>query len=604
MAPPAVSMGIPQDYWPKLPNMEVVSRLEKKWEHAFAKIAEKADVAALQPCVRLGAQIDLLADELLAAAEAIGVALPDLRLLLHGELWATRHDQPEHSRYDFEHFNSDPSEVYNVGVEVGAGAFGTVCQATHIITGQNHALKRCQKASLPTSELWAEIEIMKQLDHPHILRLFSTFETDTAIYMASEMCFGGSFHAMLQKHGVIGETASSRLFRQVVSVISYLHSINISHRDIKPENFLIHHETELLHSHLKLIDFGSAKRFDTQPLVTKVCTPLYVAPEVLLKASTPYTEKVDVWSCGVMLFRFLYGSFPFSGKDDIAVLRAVKKGQITFPEGKRSEISEGGRQLIIGMMCYDVKERFTATEAFHHSWISQRKTSLLTDDDGKKLVQQISRYLMCSKLKRIALNIIARIIDDDLIDKLRGIFLQLDEENTGMLHIQDMKSSFRQLHVPNKQKTQMIEIIGLLDQDGHGYVRYTDFLAATMTEDQYLHEDVCKAAFHRLDTDHDGVITRKDLAILLADDVRIHEAGLIGLNLVDMVNEVDRICADAAKDAAGGIHFEDFMNVMKSERCLNLFSGRDPGRRRKDQFESREELSDFEDNEDAKSVCD
>merc|ERR1712113_966186 len=104
--------------------------------------------------------------------------------------------------------------------------------------------------------------------------------------------------------------------KQVLSAVSYIHAKCICYRDLKPENFLLSKKGDVKGAKVKMIDFGTARRFDITPLTTKVCTVHYVAPEVLKKSMDPYTEKVDVWSSGVILFVMLCGVPPFHSDND------------------------------------------------------------------------------------------------------------------------------------------------------------------------------------------------------------------------------------------------------------------------------------------------
>lgn len=110
--------------------------------------------------------------------------------------------------------------------------------------------------------------------------------------------------------------------KQLLSSIFYLHSNKIVHRDLKPENILIEKSKNNI---IKVIDFGTAKIFQGhEKLKQKQGTPYYIAPEVLNKN---YTEKCDVWSCGVILYILLSGYPPFGGDDDEQILKRVKNGK-------------------------------------------------------------------------------------------------------------------------------------------------------------------------------------------------------------------------------------------------------------------------------------
>merc|ERR1719296_342060 len=111
----------------------------------------------------------------------------------------------------------------------------------------------------------------------------------------------------------------------------------------------------------------------------------------------------------------------------------------------------------------------------------------------------------------------------------------------------------------------MVEIMCQLDPTGSGSVEYTEFLAATMSKEQYLREDVCTSAFVRLDGDGDGVITRKDLARLLADREGVRDAGLEGATISELTSELDAMLRNSDEDHDGGINFQEFMELMADE---------------------------------------
>lgn len=114
--------------------------------------------------------------------------------------------------------------------------------------------------------------------------------------------------------------------KQILSAVVYCHANKVVHRDLKPENLLL--ESDEPNAKLKVIDFGVSQVFDkTKKMTTKIGTPYYIAPEVLNKS---YTEKCDVWSCGVILYVLLSGSQPFAGNKEFEVCQKIKKGVYTI----------------------------------------------------------------------------------------------------------------------------------------------------------------------------------------------------------------------------------------------------------------------------------
>ena len=128
----------------------------------------------------------------------------------------------------------------------------------------------------------------------------------------------------LSKDKTMDEKDSANIMKQLLSAIVYCHAGNVVHRDLKPENLLLESPEE--NARIKVIDFGTSQIFNpTKKMTVKIGTPYYIAPEVL---SQSYTEKCDVWSCGVILYILLCGYPPFVGRNDFDIMNKIKKGII------------------------------------------------------------------------------------------------------------------------------------------------------------------------------------------------------------------------------------------------------------------------------------
>ena len=118
------------------------------------------------------------------------------------------------------------------------------------------------------------------------------------------------------------EREAAKVMKQLLSAVQYCHNNNIVHRDLKPENLVLQNKNA--DSPIKVIDFGTSQVYDSsKQMKQKYGTPYYIAPEVIKRN---YTEKCDVWSCGVILYILLSGSPPFNGHDDNAIMQNVEKG--------------------------------------------------------------------------------------------------------------------------------------------------------------------------------------------------------------------------------------------------------------------------------------
>ena len=196
---------------------------------------------------------------------------------------------------------------YDVLKQLGKGGYGKVYEVRSKKTGEVRACKHLSKLNIKNLEKFRrEIEILKKLDHPNIIKLYEVLESDRSLYLIMEECKGGEiFDRIIERikaKQMYSERDAAIIFQQVMSCIAYCHNHNICHRDLKPENLLYLNPGSEKDNRVKVIDFGLSQ--NTLRLKTKVGTAYYVSPEIL---SGKYTELCDIWSAGVILYILLSG---------------------------------------------------------------------------------------------------------------------------------------------------------------------------------------------------------------------------------------------------------------------------------------------------------
>mmetsp|Transcript_24774 Transcript_24774/g.21999 ORF Transcript_24774/g.21999 Transcript_24774/m.21999 type:complete len:169 (+) Transcript_24774:252-758(+) len=160
--------------------------------------------------------------------------------------------------------------------------------------------------------LFNEINILRELDHPNIVKMYEYFEDEKRYYIITEICKGGELFDEIIARGKFTEKDAAVLVKQILSCINYCHKNKIVHRDLKPENVLLEQNKDF--DQIKIIDFGtSLVHSENKLLDEKLGTPYYIAPEVLNKK---YNEKCDLWSIGVITYILLSGMPPFNGNTD------------------------------------------------------------------------------------------------------------------------------------------------------------------------------------------------------------------------------------------------------------------------------------------------
>ncbi|XP_062220660.1 phosphoenolpyruvate carboxylase kinase 2-like [Phragmites australis] len=268
------------------------------------------------------------------------------------------------------------SKEYVIGDEIGRGRFGTVRRCYSAATGEAFAVKSTPKTPLreadPLDLALAEQEPKVHLlasappASRHVVSLRATFEDADAVHLVLDLCAGGDLFSLISARGPLPEPEAADLVAQLADALAGCHRRGIAHRDVKPDNVFFD-ATGVL----KLGDFGSAEWFgDGRPMTGLVGTPYYVAPEVV--AGREYSEKVDVWSAGVVLYMMLSGTVPFYGATAGEIFESVLHGNLRFPPRTFASVSPEAKDLMRRMLCKDVSRRFSAEQVLRHPWMVTR----------------------------------------------------------------------------------------------------------------------------------------------------------------------------------------------------------------------------------------
>jgi len=432
---------------------------------------------------------------------------------------------------------------------LGEGSFGSVARARCKRTSVERAVKTIDLKSVKNPlRFEREIEIQQSLDHPNVVRLYETFRDSRKLYLVMELCSGGELFDRIVEEAPHGfdEIKGATYIRQMLAAMCYLHASHIAHRDVKPENFLFSDRTPA--AHLKTIDFGLASAFETGvPMKTKAGTAYYVAPEVLTGS---YMEKCDIWSVGVISFILLCGYPPFAGDTDPQILAKVKEGSFEFRSPEWDGISSGCKNLITQMLTHDVSCRPSAAELLQNPWLNF-KSQPAAGPICKNFMTRLKSFQANTKLKKVALTVLAQQLRDDQVETLQNTFRALDRNGDGTLSAQEVKEGLAtmKMRIPSGLE----EIFKNVDTNGTGNIDYSEFLAATLDKKILMQTDVCWEAFRIFDLDGDGKLSKDELKVVLKDHV---SGKLDDTKIQKMINEVD-----ASGD--GCIDFDEFCAMLR-----------------------------------------
>ncbi|XP_020209108.1 serine/threonine-protein kinase SAPK1 [Cajanus cajan] len=258
-------------------------------------------------------------------------------------------------------------ERYEILKDIGSGNFAVAKLVKDNCTNELFAVKFIERGQKIDEHVQREIMNHRSLKHPNIVRFKEVLLTPTHLAIVMEYASGGELFERICNAGRFSEDEARFFFQQLISGVSYCHSMQICHRDLKLENTLLDGSTA---PRVKICDFGYSKSsvLHSQPKST-VGTPAYIAPEVLTRKE--YDGKIaDVWSCGVTLYVMLVGAYPF---EDPADPRNFKKTlgkilgvQYSVPDYVR--VSLECRNLLSQIFVASPEKRITIPEIKNHPW--------------------------------------------------------------------------------------------------------------------------------------------------------------------------------------------------------------------------------------------
>jgi len=390
------------------------------------------------------------------------------------------------------------SSRYRVESTLRASTFTTHLKATFLSTGQLRLVKVIHKAALQDPARLQEADILRTLDHPNVLRLLEVLEDPINYYLCSEYAEGSALLSFISTRRLISEAHAAEVMYQVLSAVAYCHSKRVVHRDIRPEHIVV--QTGVDRWELKIADFGCATMLDPRKQLTGVLgSTFFLAPEVMRGS---YTEKCDLWSCGILMNLLLTGNYPYAGQSEKEVMQMLMTGRA---EVQLPAVSNEAQQLLSLLLMKNQKERISATEALQHYWISSRTAH---SADLSQVLQRLKSFNAKSQLRDTLLTYIsARAATDSDSEALTAAFRAFDTNGDGTISRSELQSASAQMLSNAEVKSLMLA----LDSNKDGRISYLEFLRAAQDQRKTLSRASLQQAFSSIDQDQDGVLSVEEL---------------------------------------------------------------------------------------------
>jgi calcium-dependent protein kinase len=440
--------------------------------------------------------------------------------------------------------HSNVEETYELEQELGRGSFGKVVLGRHRELGVVRAIKTiAREGNECAGDFCAEVEILKKIDHPNVMKVFELYEDTTSFHLVTEFVEGGPLFEMLEEFKQLPEQVASDFTRQLLAAVAYCHSNGIVHRDLKLENVLL--DSRSFKASIKVIDFGlSTLLTSNQRLTQQLGSAYYMAPEVF---DGDYDEKCDIWSCGVLVFAMLSGKLPFTGFSTREVMYKVKEGNPSFSLPAWAGISREAAAFTKRLLCSDPELRMNAAAALQDPWLTSRVT---TKEVELMTLTSLSSFPTTEKLQHAVLTVIASHLGKtEEANQLRQEFSSIDKNSDGRLSKEEICAAYA-VHGNTLTLQEVCRILDQIDIDGSGFIDFTEFLMACMRSDNFTSEANLKYAFKLFDIDNSQTISAAEIRRVLGREVEASEQVWS-----EILMKVD-------KNHDGEIDFEEFKGMI------------------------------------------
>jgi calcium-dependent protein kinase len=410
---------------------------------------------------------------------------------------------------------------YEIKDSLGSGSYGTVVSAIQKSTRELRAIKIINKFKLQSDEsrkkVINEVLILRKLDHPHIVKIYEFYEDEFNLYVVMELCKGGELLDTIIKNGYLSEADASVYMKQILSAVFYMHSQGIIHRDLKLENMLLESQSS---KNIKIADFGTACEMPQGKKLTQMIGTInYIAPEIFKKS---YTEKCDMWSCGVIMYILLTGKLPFSSKTKKQTINLIIKGEFNKVNNEYLSISPPGKELISKFLELNFSKRISAQEAFNCEWVQSSANPEINSNQVQQVINNLTSFGETTKFQRAVIRfIVSQLLSQSERNELSNIFKNFDTSGDGKINEKEFTVYCKKIFGSSLSDEDIKMIMARVDTDKSGFVDYSEFLAAAMDRKKLLSLERLEKAFEAFDKDKNGKISAQELKLMLESTVKL-----------------------------------------------------------------------------------
>ena len=456
---------------------------------------------------------------------------------------------------------------YKKAKVLGQGSFGIVYLVKHKLLNSSFAMKVIKKTNKSDKDdiIMNEINILRKMDHPNIVKIHDFYVTQNEYILVTEYCPEGELFYEIKNFAPFNEALAGWYMKQILSAVNYCHKLKIIHRDLKPENILISKRNKQGFNFIKIIDFGTAIIFNKNKNDKALTGSIYyISPEVLSK-NRNYSEKCDVWSCGIIMYILLTGLPPFNGESDEEIIRKIMNGKFDLKKYPWPIITSQAKDLIKKLLEFNVNDRISAEEALNHPWFESKQVKSLENDglfkvkNPHKLLNNLVNYRSDNILSS---TIFAYLIHNNIqlsqVHDAIKLFNTIDKNGDGQITKEELCLGLENfMKLSGETLPEKVDIIfNNIDTDHNGYIEYEEFIRAAVDKEYFLSENFLRFAFDYFDRDKNGEISFNEVKQLFSQSDNNKHNAEAQKQLLKNFEEMD-INGD------GILSFDEFVKMSK-----------------------------------------
>ena len=421
--------------------------------------------------------------------------------------------------------NDDPLLFYSIIEFIKQSKHSTVYKVKHTRSSEIRIMKIYEEngSNITKIDIKNQINILKTLSHPQIIKLYQVFYYSNKMYLIYEYCPDGNLFENITKIGKLNENKCRQIMHQIITAINYCHLHKIILCNLSPEHIVVQNKTNKNSLWVKIIDFGAfnliEKKNNNNTVKNNIISFGYkrVSNVCVIPPEDDLSEKTDIWSCGVIMYFLLTGDYPFKGKNSYEIKKEINNfnsKKINFEGEIWNEISIDGINFLKQLLELNPFNRPNTKSLLEDNWIKKYNDfseKIYTSNAFKNAIKNAKIYQNKNQIKNWLMSfIIHHFIKIEDLDSLRKCFLVLDKDADGKITKDDLLYALKKNMNDDEAENDSNLIINNI-KSNDGTINYDDFIKATMNIKDLLNDKTLTLIFKLIDKEKKGKVSKNDI---------------------------------------------------------------------------------------------